>query len=368
MYAAMDLVEQRGQRCHEYIRALEEEREKIQVFQRELPLCLQLVTQAIESVRQQICDEESVKNGPVMEEFIPLKPCLSEEEKSSAAAAIGLDTKPDWLRSVQLWNQEPNTSLKVEPPKKPIAVNVKRIGGAFQPFDREKRDAPPPAVSVAAASPTTSGGGSGVGGGGASGRDDNSSSRGDKDKENQSHCHRKTRRCWSPELHRRFLNSLQELGGSHLATPKQIRELMKVDGLTNDEVKSHLQKYRLHTRRPPSPAGQSSSINSSLPAPQFVLVGGILVPPAPDYAAATAAAIAAAAQPGNGACSPNEIYAPVAALPSNMRFQKHQQVKKQIQRSCSGENDSITDEDEATISASPSTSASSQTTTASPPF
>nr|GMD75184.1 myb family transcription factor EFM-like [Ipomoea batatas] len=26
-----------------------------------------------------------------------------------------------------------------------------------------------------------------------------------------------------------------------IATPKQIRELMKVDGLTNDEVKSHLQ-------------------------------------------------------------------------------------------------------------------------------
>jgi len=26
-----------------------------------------------------------------------------------------------------------------------------------------------------------------------------------------------------------------------VATPKQIRDLMKVDGLTNDEVKSHLQ-------------------------------------------------------------------------------------------------------------------------------
>ena len=26
-----------------------------------------------------------------------------------------------------------------------------------------------------------------------------------------------------------------------VATPKQIREMMKVDGLTNDEVKSHLQ-------------------------------------------------------------------------------------------------------------------------------
>lgn len=31
-----------------------------------------------------------------------------------------------------------------------------------------------------------------------------------------------------------------------VATPKQIRELMKVDGLTNDEVKSHLQ-VRVHT-------------------------------------------------------------------------------------------------------------------------
>ncbi|KAL9995338.1 putative transcription factor GARP-G2-like family [Helianthus debilis subsp. tardiflorus] len=30
-----------------------------------------------------------------------------------------------------------------------------------------------------------------------------------------------------------------------VATPKQIRELMKVDRLTNDEVKSHLQgEYR----------------------------------------------------------------------------------------------------------------------------
>jgi len=28
-----------------------------------------------------------------------------------------------------------------------------------------------------------------------------------------------------------------------VATPKQIRELMKVDGLTNDEVKSHLQVF-----------------------------------------------------------------------------------------------------------------------------
>lgn len=34
-------------RCHEYVEALEEERRKIQVFQRELPLCLELVTQGL---------------------------------------------------------------------------------------------------------------------------------------------------------------------------------------------------------------------------------------------------------------------------------------------------------------------------------
>ncbi|KAJ8490853.1 hypothetical protein OPV22_012574 [Ensete ventricosum] len=372
----MDLLG-RARRCHDYIRSLEEERKKIEVFQRELPLCLRLVTQAIESVRHRAGAEEGVNEGPVLEEFIPLKPSptstLSDEERGEArksAAAIGWDRKPEWLRSVQLWNQEPDTDLKVEPPKKPIAVSLKKIGGAFQPFDREKHVAPPAVVAVAPPASSTAGGGDGKGGVGGCADVDGSRSGGrDKEKEGQSQPHRKARRCWSPELHRRFLQALQQLGGSHVASPKQIRELMKVDGLTNDEVKSHLQKYRLHTRRPSPTVQSSSSSTSSPPATQFVLVGGILVSP-PDSAAAA---------PGNGACAPpDSIYAPVASVPSDSKL-RNQQLKQQWQRSIArpldteggsgGEDDnSMRDGGDATNTASPTTSATSQTTTASPLF
>ncbi|OMO52578.1 hypothetical protein CCACVL1_29184 [Corchorus capsularis] len=57
------------------------------------------------------------------------------------------------------------------------------------------------------------------------------------------------RRSWSAELHSRFVEALHLLGGIEVATPKQIKEIMQVEGLTNDQVKSHLQKYRLHSRK-----------------------------------------------------------------------------------------------------------------------
>ncbi|XWS75636.1 hypothetical protein CRYUN_Cryun01aG0108000 [Craigia yunnanensis] len=49
------------------------------------------------------------------------------------------------------------------------------------------------------------------------------------------------RRCWSSELHARFMEALNLLGGIEVATPKQIRDFMQVEGLTIDQVKSHLQ-------------------------------------------------------------------------------------------------------------------------------
>lgn len=79
---------------------------------------------------------------------------------------------------------------------KPIAVSAN--GGAFHPFVRENKVA-------AAASSNASKGDVCVGG------DDGG---GDDKKEGQSQSHRKTRRCWSPELHRQFLHALEQLGGA----------------------------------------------------------------------------------------------------------------------------------------------------------
>ncbi|CAN6486390.1 unnamed protein product [Victoria cruziana] len=58
---------------------------------------------------------------------------------------------------------------------------------------------------------------------------------------------KKTKVDWTPELHRRFIQAVEQLGIEQ-AIPSKILELMKVDGLTRHNVASHLQKYRLHRR------------------------------------------------------------------------------------------------------------------------
>ncbi|CDY13584.1 BnaA06g33390D [Brassica napus] len=272
---------EKREKCCEYIEALEEERRKINVFQRELPLCLELVTQAIEAYKKEIsgtttdtlygqpeCSEQTTGEcGPVLDLFLPIKQSSASTDEEEEEEEVdedddveheshdtGIDfvdknMKSEWLKSVQLWNQpeavpvskwersQQETQTLVEP----IKENDNGAGGSARQKTEAER------------------GGSGGSGG-------SSSRRGQ----------RKQRRCWSHELHRRFLNALKQLGGPHVATPKQIRELMKVDGLTNDEVKSHLQKYRLHTRRP----SQTVPNNRDSQTQHFVVVGGIWVPQA----------------------------------------------------------------------------------------
>ncbi|GMH31220.1 hypothetical protein Nepgr_033063 [Nepenthes gracilis] len=365
------------QKCRDYIKALEEEHRKILVFKRELPLCLELVTQALEACKQQFsrttteclighpeCSEQTTSNGPILEEFIPIKKRGSstdeddelESQKPNATETQNNEKpakKSDWLRSVPLWNQNPDpTANEDSRPGTVSAFQVTKNGGAFHPFQKElsalnkatsaAAEAPAASACSTAETEAAAGGGSGV----------------SKKDEKEGQSQRKARRCWSPDLHRRFLNALQQLGGPHVATPKQIRELMNVHGLTNDEVKSHLQKYRLHTRRP-APAVHNNAIPR---APQFVVVGGIWVPPPPDLAAVEAGATSGGAAKVE---SPTRIYAPVAAQPPPS--QPWQQQKQSSPSNCE-ERGSHSHGGGGVRSNSPATSSSTHTSTASPAF
>ncbi|XP_024525903.1 transcription factor HHO2 [Selaginella moellendorffii] len=303
------------------VTALEGERRKIEAFKRELPLCMDIITEAIEALKLHLAEQQhndastassllklscsyrdeaighdsvTAKSDSVLEEFIPPK-TLEESKRDEKACDPDLD-KPSWMAQVQLWSEAKQIKTQKESPTRPQAKHAvpgifANSGGAFSPFVRAA-----PSTEEKPGLRSTSDAGLTLSSSESSPRSGvveetrptvekrtveatTPAARSTTSSQFESNSQRKARRCWSPELHRRFLNALQQLGGSHVATPKQIREIMKVDGLTNDEVKSHLQKYRLHTRRPTVTTSQTSEPGGA----QVVVVSGIW---ASEFAAA----------------------------------------------------------------------------------
>ncbi|WOL16910.1 hypothetical protein Cni_G25698 [Canna indica] len=255
----MDQVENNACRLREFIDALDEERRKVEAFHRELPLCLQLINQTIESYKQMMVEsgERSRFELAMKEmEFISLRPSSagSSEERSNQLLLSSAQSQQDPLP-------------KMVTPEKPIAIRATRNWREAQDSERDE---------------------------------DNEGEHGSEDtKIEKGQGRRKVRRYWSEDLHKRFLHALEQLGGCDAATPKHIRKLMKVDGLTNDEVKSHLQKFRIHARRSSSSSNQgSSSISYNLQSPQFMVVSGIWIP-TPEYAIVTSTDAHAASATGS---------------------------------------------------------------------
>ncbi|KAJ0744218.1 putative transcription factor MYB-HB-like family [Helianthus annuus] len=282
----------------DFVSRLESEMRKIDAFKRELPLCMLLINDAIVALKEESMGlKKSSNDEPVLEEFIPIKKSCDEDvEVETMRSEKGGGDKKNWLSSTQLWsaNDDDDSNSDQNPNQKAISMDqtikkralvedeqFRNRDRSFIPFngcygltmvgtlgEKYREELPIPRLSLVTPGiknsmrgnillAKTSPDGKLV----PSSPNDQSSLRAGATQgpPPQQQTSRKQRRCWSTELHRRFVNALQQLGGSQAATPKQIRELMQVDGLTNDEVKSHLQKYRLHTRRLPS--SNTSSAN-----------------------------------------------------------------------------------------------------------
>ncbi|CAN6998190.1 unnamed protein product [Brassica rapa subsp. trilocularis] len=220
----MNVAVEQGCKLEEHVQKLEEEKRKIQGSELELPLCLQMLNDAISYLKK----ETETDTQPLLKDFISLSKPFREEHDEELFKEKKFQL---WRKNDHISNARFSDTLEIEERDEEKSSNglyMLLSPGMTTQKGRRKLVAsssvphPPPYL--------------------------------------QQQALRKQRRCWTPELHRLFVDALQQLGGPggikrqiHLlitvATPKQIREHMQEEGLTNDEVKSHLQKYRLHIRK-----------------------------------------------------------------------------------------------------------------------
>ncbi|XP_073119881.1 transcription factor HHO6-like [Henckelia pumila] len=238
-----------------HIQALQEEMRRIfGTSNRSLHFSIHFLEDAIEILKHEILRWKRNEKNPVVEELMPLKNCL--EGFSGANESKNINEKREWMSSVQLCTIPVQYDNNFGTKDKDSMLHRKSSYEGYQ-VSRNGRDFNHKVGSFTQIQSVN-----------LKNKDTVSSSTVEyeatpnnlnvkrKDPQQQKPCTqpfpKKQRRCWSPELHKQFVDALQQLGGIETATPKQIREAMNVKGLTNNEVKSHLQKYRYYIKKLPS--------------------------------------------------------------------------------------------------------------------
>lgn len=176
----------------------------------------------MEAYRQQLDMHHTNRSPrPVLEEFIPLKnPSVAAEapEKSAAADDV-LSEKTSWMTTAQLWGTAEGAAAVQRTVTPPEATDDKlRTGGAFLPFSKERDGRVRGGLPELALAPMEKEDEkrpySENGGKGGAAADHAKAAAADGGHATAVQTQRKPRRCWTPDLHRRFVNALQILGGS----------------------------------------------------------------------------------------------------------------------------------------------------------
>ncbi|KAK3222762.1 hypothetical protein Dsin_009787 [Dipteronia sinensis] len=208
-----------------YVENMEEEMKKIDAFKRELPLCMLLLNDGIGRLKEEVMEcsksqkQHDDDDGSIYENQIQV--CSYNRSKG---------------RQIMTFNgnsQFPSLSLATPYPKYDFYYS--KIGSMQFQYVPQPPQQHQPQQQQQQQQPQQQ-----------------------QQKQKQQFRRWKCRRRWSPALHQIFEDVLQRLGGPNGAKPKQVKELMNVDGLTCDEVKSHLQKYRLGLQRPPKSASTTT--------------------------------------------------------------------------------------------------------------
>ncbi|KAK8289655.1 hypothetical protein V6Z12_D07G205200 [Gossypium hirsutum] len=209
-----------------YISQHEEELNSIAALRGQLPQCMLLLMEALGTLRQEFL---KIKNGMV-----------AGKEGDNIDMVLKENSGMKRKRCEKMLEAEQVPNLKCDFKGKGVMMNSPP---PHHPSNHKHPKAFRDFVQAPNQNPNSNGGG------GLNLRADNRTLLNYKHKPLTQPIWKNNRRSWSPQLHARFVETLHILGGMYEATPKQIREMMNVDGLTNDQVKSHLQKYRLHSRK-----------------------------------------------------------------------------------------------------------------------